>query len=841
MDLTTRCARRGPAAILALALLPVMSHLAFAGVEFAPPASYALSQPATAVTLGDLDGDGDLDAAVGSGFAHAVGILLNQGNGAFHLISPVDAPEQADVVLANIDGDGYPDLVVAGVDGSLSVFHGNGDGSFTAAFSLALGHSATDLTAADLNGDGLDDLAVLGSFDPHAYEASLAVLVNQKGSFVDPTVYDVEGGARSIEAGDLNGDQVPDLVTGNYSSSATVFLNHGDGTLDPSVTYPATGYISCAAIGDLDGDGDADLSVSDENGTMNALLNDGHGAFHFAGNTRLYGRALCAAVADFDGDGNADVAVSRDDLGQVIALAGKGDGTFKFPALYFATGMGANGIATGDVNGDGHPDLVTADMGGHGSGGSMSVLLSGTPRSCRRNDLNSGVGASGLASADFNADGAPDLATTNEDNTLTVLLNDGLGGFASGQLYPLGTLSQNLSAGDLDGDSRADLVASNFGESTVTLYYNQGDGSFSHGRDLRVGPHPRWVEVADLDADGRLDLVTGNYNDAIHNGSVSVLIGLGGRAFARPVTYEVGVGPYMVRAANLNQDEMPDLVVNNYDGQTVSILINRGDGTFAPEVRYYAGWNLSSAVGDFDHDGDNDVAVTNFKENTVTVFRNDGNGVLTRYADVPVGRNPRSIQAAIIKGDGDIDLAVALSGTSEVILLANDGVGGFTGSASACIVGVNPKTLIVGDFDRNAGQDLATANNGAGTVSILPDVGPPGSAMVRAAMLKRQRKFEAGAAGEGDARFALAASRPNPARGEAFIPFEIAREGPVELRIYDVAGRVVKTLVSGTLPAGPHEARWDGTNDRGYRASPGTYFYRLRAGDERAVRTLMLH
>src|SRR5206468_10997366 len=125
--------------------------------------------------------------------------------------------------------------------------------------------------------------------------------------------------------------------------------------------------------------GDADLAAADEAGSMNVLRNDGHGAFTFVGNTLLYGRAECVTLADFDGDGHADVAVSRDDLGEVIALAGRGDGTFLYPALYFATGVGAHGIVSGDVNGDGHPDLVTADLG-DAAGGSMSVLLSGAPR-----------------------------------------------------------------------------------------------------------------------------------------------------------------------------------------------------------------------------------------------------------------------------------------------------------------------------------------------------------------------------------------------------------------------------------------------------------------------------
>jgi hypothetical protein len=834
---------RFAAILAALVLGSGLAGLAAAGVEFAPPVSYPLPQPVTCVALGDLDLDGHLDAAVGTSYGHSVEIFLNRGDGSFTHASSVDAPPHAGLVIADLDGDGTPDLAVAGLDGTITVFHGIGGGGFAFAFSVSVGTQAAAIASADFNGDGLPDLAVVAG--PAAGDTSsgyrAVVLINRGGSFADPARYQVDGSARAIAAGDLDGDHRPDLVTGNASGSASVLLNHGDGTFGADSTYYAPGIISSVAIGDLNGDGHPDLAVADEAGSMNVLLNDGHGSFTFAGNTPLYGRAEAVALADFDGDGHADVAVSRDDLGQVIALAGRGDGTFLFPALYFATGAGAHGIASGDVDGDGHPDLVTADADASGGGrGSMSVLLSGAPRTCKRVDLVSGVGASGLVASDFNADGALDLATTNEDGTLTVFLNDGLGGFRAGTHYPLGgTLSQNLAAADLDGDSRPDLVASNYVESTVTIYYNKGDGTFFGGRNLAVGPHPRWVEVADVDGDGRPDLVTADYTDAITNGLVSVLINQGKGNFAAPVNYPVGVGPYMVRAANMNKDEMPDLVVNNYDGQTVSVLINRGDGTFLPEVRYAAGWNLSSAIADLDHNGTNDVAVTNFKENTITIFKNDGNGALSRYADIPVGRNPRSIQAAILKGDGNIDLAVALSGTSQMLLLANDGNGGFPGTPAVCAVGVNPKTAIVADFDRNGGQDLATANNGAGTVSVLLDVSPPGSAPTRPASQRRAQRL---AANEQPVPvFALGASRPNPARGTATISFETPREGVVDLRIFDLAGRTVRTLVKATLPAGPHEAPWDGTDDRGGRVGPGTYFYRLRAAEQQAVRVLILH
>jgi VCBS repeat protein/flagellar hook capping protein FlgD/FG-GAP repeat protein len=836
--LRSACSRSGSAATLMVVLL-LTARVASAGVEFAPPVSYPLSHPATSVALGDFDGDGDLDAAVGSSYAPAVEIFLNRGDGTFGLIDPVVAPAQAGIVVARLDGDGYPDLAVVTPDGSVSVFRGRGDGGFDHLFSQLAGRSASAVTAADLDGDGLDDLAILGAFGEDTTTVSLGVLINQNGSFAPPAGYSVRSWTRSIAAGDLNGDGRPDLaigVAGGYQSAVAVLLNQGDGTLGSSVSFVVPGGAPYAAIGDLDGDGDADLAAAEAT-TVTGLLNNGSGSFAIAGTTPLYAYAQNAAVADFDGDGRADVATSGDALGRVIALGSAGNGTFFDPPLYFGSSPGGRGIASGDVSGDGHPDVVTADLGTSGQG-SMTVLVSGAPRSCPRKDLRSGAGASGVVAADFNADGAPDVAAANEDRTLAVMLNDGFGGFSDARRYALGTLSQNLAAGDLDADGRPDLVASNFIESTVTLYYNKGDGSFYGGVNLGVGPHPRWVELADVDGDGRPDLVTADYNDAIYAGSVSVLRNLGNRRFAPPASYAVGVGPYMVRAANMNKDEMPDLVVTNYDGQSVSVLMNHGDGTFANAVTYANAWNLSVTAADFDHDGDNDIAVTNFKENSVTVLKNDGTGVLSHFARIPVGPQPRSIQAAIVKGDGDVDLVVALSGTSQVITLENDGSGLFTVSSSTCIVGVNPKALIVTDFDHNAGQDLATANTGAGTITVLPDVGPPGSAPSGTALLKRARRIDADA--QASARFELGASRPNPARGDALIPFEIPRDALVDLRVYDVAGRVVRTLVSGTVSAGPHEAHWNGADDRGVRMAPGTYFYRLRAGDQQAVRALML-
>jgi hypothetical protein len=827
---------------IALALSIVLPAVTNAGVEFSPMVSYPAGAGAKAVALGDLDGDGDLDAVVGGRDSSQIRVFLNHGDGTYEAGASIVSHPVIALALANVAGGAALDLVVATAYGSdssatdprVAVLIGNGDGTFGAPLALDGVPSPSSIATADFDHDGLADVAVSG------YPSGIWVFHNSGAGFDAPIHYATGELPRDLEAGDLNGDGWVDLVSGNYVGSVSVLLNHGDGTFEPHADYSGLGYVSCVAIGDLDNDGDADLAVADEYGSVNVLLNAGTGVFAFSGNTPLYGRAECIAMADFDQDGYADVAAPRDDLGQVIALAGRGDGTFYYPALYFATGMGAHGIAVGDVNGDGRLDVVTADMGTGGGDGTMTVLIGGAPRTCDRTDYASGVSPSDVVAADFDGDGRSDLAVANEDQTLSVFIGKGDGTFKDYVRYPIGTLSQGLASADFNGDGRPDIVVSNYTESTLLLFINRGDGTFGASRTLPVGPHPRFVVAVDLNGDGRPDLATANYNDAIYDGSISVMINQGNAQFSAPTQIPAGLGPYQIRAAKLDADDNFDLIVNNYDGQSVSIYLNHGDGTFQPEQRYAVGWGLATAVADFDHDGDNDLAVCNFQENTVSILLNDGAGAFGSRTDIPVGRQPRSIQAAIVRGDQDIDLAVAISTTSEIQLLENKGQARFqTFTDKRCAAGVNPKSLIMADLDANGSDDLITTNSGAGTMSVLLGVAPAGSSRGQFHALKRPPMLTPPAGHEPIHRFALLPSRPNPARGAAVIPFEIPRDASVDLRVFDVAGRVVKTLVSGDLTAGPHETRWDGTSDTGQRVHPGTYFYRLRMGDQQSARVLI--
>jgi hypothetical protein len=250
---------------------------------------------------------------------------------------------------------------------------------------------------------------------------------------------------------------------------------------------------------------------------------------------------------------------------------------------------------------------------------------------------------------------------------------------------------------------------------------------------------------------------------------------------------------------------------------------------------YPTGWSLSTAIADLDGDGDQDLAVCNFKEGTIGVLLNDGTGAFPSYTTFPIGVNPRCIVPTQLDADGKTDLAVCLSSPSQVVLLTNQGNATFAVTGN-CPVGINPKTIEVADVDKNGGLDLLTANTGAGTISILSDVAPAAS------NLDPQRRTPGNRLppGPDPGIVTLQTAYPNPMRDVSWLAFSVPRPAHVELRIYDVAGRIVRTLASEDFDAGAHRVVWDGRLDNGARATPGTYFYRMRTGSDVFTRSLIV-
>ncbi|HEV3078233.1 MAG TPA: FG-GAP-like repeat-containing protein, partial [Gemmataceae bacterium] len=190
-------------------------------------------------------------------------------------------------------------------------------------------------------------------------------------------------------------------------------------------------------------------------------------------------------------------------------------------------------------------------------------------------------------------------------------------------------------------------------------------------------------------------------------------------SFAPQVTYGTGRNPYNVAVGDFNRDGIPDLVTANYDSNTISVLLGKGDGTFQPAVDYAAGANpVAVAVGDFRGDGQLDLAVSNWGAGTVSILLGKGNGTFVPGSTFKAGTNPGSLAVGDFTNDGKLDLAVPNWSDGTVSVLLGNGDGTFQPAVNYT-VGAEARAVVVGDFNRDGKLDLAVAKQVSGTVGVL--------------------------------------------------------------------------------------------------------------------------
>jgi hypothetical protein len=632
------------------------------------------------------------------------------------------------VAVGDFNGDGILDLAVAGgyLNGTVNVLMGQGDGTFQKAVSYPAGVDPVSVAVGDFNGDGKLDLAVANQRDLWANGGGVSVLLGKgDGTFYPAASFPAGENPRSVAVGDFNGDGHLDLAAAGYlyagpddyqDQTVRVLLGKGDGSFLPAVEYAAGTLPWSVAVGDFNGDGKPDLAVANElSANVSVLLGKGDGSFlpavnYAAGN--FFPTAV--AVGDFNGDGKLDLVVAKEGNtttnGSVSVLLGKGDGTF-LPAQSYAAGGLPTAVAVGDFNGDGFPDLAVADQGdSFGNGQGVRVLLGqGDGTFLPAQSYPTGSAPSSVAVGDFNGDGKPDLAVANHGESndngagVSVLLGKGDGSFGAAPSYAAGADPWSVAVGDFNGDGIPDLAVANYGyNGTVSVLLGKGDGSFLPAVNYTVGYHPLSVAVGDFNGDGIQDLAVANQGTSpFYNGGVSVLLGNGDGTFQAAVNYPAGTWSVSVAVGDFNGDGKQDLAVaNEVSPGTVSVLLGQGDGTFLPAQTYPTGSAPSSvAVGDFNGDGIPDLAVAN-PGGKVSVLLGKGDGSFLPAVQYAAGGGWLAV--ADFNGDGHLDLA-----TGSVLLLGN-GDGTFQPAMSH---GGGGGYVAVGDFNDDGKQDLAVANS----------------------------------------------------------------------------------------------------------------------------------
>ena len=432
----------------------------------------------------------------------------------------------------------------------------------------------------------------------------------------------------------------------------------------------------------------------------------------------------------------------------------------------YPTGSVPDGIAVGDLNGDGVPDIVTADAGSD----AISVLLGNKDGTYQpRKVYKTGQNPSSVALADLDGDGKLDIiVTNNDDNTVTIWWGNGDGTFTTSSLLTTGSGPHRIAVGDIDGDGHLDIAVVNWTGTSATLFYGDGQRHFTT-QTINSWGAPDSIALGDLNGDGKLDVVIGGEKETVY-------LNAGNRQFGKSANYTPGFHSDVVVIADFNHDGKGAVISASQHESVVNILYNKGDGTLddntndiitygisggatnliyqdvngdnIPDliIGYSTGADISVLIGTADGhflaradsvitaatdhiamtrlSSSNNVDLVGSSSSTNTVVLFFGNPGIALSAPVPftVGISPTGIAVGDLNNDGNPDLVTANTVDNTVSVLLGSANGNY-GSRTDFSVGTSPRRVRLADFDDDGNLDAATANSGSGNVTVLLGTG----------------------------------------------------------------------------------------------------------------------
>ncbi len=734
------------------------------------PTAYALGGSggsSSAIATGDFTGNGRFDLVIARTNPDSVQMVLNNGDGTFSSTSALDLDSPATPLVADVSGDGSDDVLV--VDGFGNILDRRGITEEPNTFELptVINPGFPSRAIAWVPNTSVGPL--LASVD--ADDDAVSLYAYQNGDFVRIGSLTTGRLPEQIVAADLSGDGWDDLVVRNAGdSSLTVYFNSDDKTATglafsgpkdlvnqlfgfPITLFAGIGVSDVEAI-DTSGDGRLDLVVTSQaTGQVSVLFNQGNGSFAApvsyragtslseidpGGTPEVISLEATAGVAGgpLTSGGLTDLVTIDPGSNTLDVLEGLGGGRFANPVA-IPTQEPALVVGMGVFAGNGIDDLAVLTANGlyiylgNGKGGFLPP-----------SEFNVGFEPSGLTVADVNHDGRLDLLVGDSRGDVQVLLGQGNGTFQAP--FPASEPPVELAA-DVAGSGVKYIVSTD--QRTDEVIVDHDDGGVTVLGFAATGVvDPGAPTLADLNGDGIPDLIVPN------SGSNNVLIypGLGNGQFGPAINdgggYFAGINPVGVTVADLTGN-LPDLVVADDEGDQITILINTSTSTggisFQPgPVLNLSGGPVSTVVGDFTGNGIPDLLVTLSQSNGVVLLPGLGNGLFNDQNPVvfgagnvlgqapvvfPVGNSP--VTSFVGRFDGQNDLVTVDSGSNTLTFIS--GFGGPNPVASTIASGgLQPDAAFA--FSSGSGfENLVVGNAGDGTLALF-EGGPGGLSLTSA-------------------------------------------------------------------------------------------------------------